>query len=82
VQIDTCYNCGGLFLDNGEFDKIRTHFKKRQKVQPQDIKDKDDIVLSDFYKYEAEIGTKSLSGLNWILNMLDVPLHHRYGRFF
>ena len=28
VQIDTCYQCGGIFLDNGEFEIVRTHFKK------------------------------------------------------
>jgi len=27
VEIDTCYNCGGVFLDNGELQKIREEYK-------------------------------------------------------
>ena len=31
IPIDTCYNCGGIFLDYGEFENVRTHFIKRHK---------------------------------------------------
>ncbi len=50
IQIDTCYKCGGIFLDNGEFEKIRTHFKKRQKIQPVNVGDTSEIDLRKFYK--------------------------------
>lgn len=50
VQIDTCYKCGGIFLDNGEFEQIRTHFKKRQKVKPVNINNTSEINLRDFYR--------------------------------
>lgn len=35
VEIDTCYSCGGIFLDNGELELIRESMKKTsyQKVQ-------------------------------------------------
>ena len=29
VQIDSCYKCGGIFLDNGEFEQIKKKKKKR-----------------------------------------------------
>ena len=54
VQIDSCYNCGGLFLDNGEFEQIRTNFKKRQKVQQIDYNKKSDIDLREFYRDAEE----------------------------
>ena len=28
IQIDTCYTCGGVFLDNGELDSIRQGVRK------------------------------------------------------
>ncbi len=31
VQIDTCNNCGGIFLDNNEFDRIREQIKAQKK---------------------------------------------------
>ena len=35
VEIDTCYSCGGIFLDNGELELIRESMKKTsyQKAQ-------------------------------------------------
>lgn len=81
VQIDTCYKCGGLFLDNGEFDQLRTHFKKRQKVQPMSINDTNKINLEEFCKYEQEDFANSYSGLNFFLSILLTPLQRR-NRFF
>lgn len=60
VQIDTCYKCGGMFLDNGEFDQIRTHFKKRQKVQPVNINNTTDIDLREFYR-DAQLEESEIS---------------------
>lgn len=49
VQIDTCYNCNGVFLDKGELELVRTHFKKR--IKPQTVSSNNgDINLRDFYK--------------------------------
>ncbi len=50
VQIDTCYKCGGIFLDNGEFQRVRTSFKKRKKVQPVVLDPNNDFTIQDFYK--------------------------------
>jgi len=48
IQIDTCYKCGGIFLDNEEFLKVKDKFKKRTKVQP--VKLNSEIDLREFYK--------------------------------
>ena len=48
IQIDTCYNCGGIFLDNGEFQQVRSHFKKREQIQPINMDTKNGISLRDF----------------------------------
>lgn len=50
IQIDTCYKCGGIFLDKDEFERVRTNFKKRQKVRPVEINKNSEINLRDFYK--------------------------------
>ena len=50
VQIDTCYKCNGIFLDKGEFEKVRSNFKKRKKVQPIDLNNDNGINLREFYK--------------------------------
>lgn len=34
VQIDTCYTCGGIFLDNNEFEKIQEHIQKKLNKRP------------------------------------------------
>jgi len=81
VQIDTCYKCGGIFLDNGEFEQIRTHFKKRQKVQPVNVNDVSEINIQDFYKYEQEDFGVNYRKLNFFLSIFLTPLYRRH-RFF
>lgn len=51
VQIDTCYTCGGVFLDNGELDTIRQGVKKTtvNDLKTQNNELKEDTVR-DFYK--------------------------------
>jgi len=50
VQIETCYNCGGLFLDNGVFEIVRSHFKKRPLKPVRHISAaKSQINLQEFY---------------------------------
>lgn len=80
VKIDTCYNCGGLFLDNGEFEQIRTHFKKpAEKVKPVNI-DYEKINMNEFLNYEQQ--NHSYGALNFFLNVLFTPIRHRRNRFF
>ena len=52
IQIDSCYKCGGLFLDNGEFEQIRTKFKKRQPKPVNHITQSTsgEIDVHEFYK--------------------------------
>lgn len=50
IQIDTCYNCGAIFLDNGEFEQVRTKFKKRKKVPQVNLNQNSDIKLEEFYR--------------------------------
>lgn len=53
VEVDTCYICGGLFLDNGEFEKVRSNFKKPKRLEQVQFDNPDsDIVLQEFYKYK------------------------------
>lgn len=50
IQIDTCYNCGGIFLDNGAFELVRSHFKKRPPKPVRHISSsKSQIDLQKFY---------------------------------
>lgn len=49
IQIDTCYKCNSIFLDNGEFELVRSSFKKRKKVKQLDMNN-NDINIRDFYK--------------------------------
>ncbi len=50
IQIDTCNNCGGIFLDNNEFETIKNQInaqKKRTEVHENKYKD---IDLHEFCK--------------------------------
>ena len=67
IQIDTCYKCGGIFLDNGEFEYVRAKFKKPKKVQPVEFKPNSEFNLQEFYRdaqneeYINERGYSTLS---------------------
>ena len=50
IQIDTCYKCGGVFLDNGEFEIVRSKFVKRKKVVPVEYNPNSDIDIEEFYR--------------------------------
>lgn len=50
IEIDTCYKCGAIFLDNGEFELVRTKFKKRPKVTPVEYNPNSDIDIREFFK--------------------------------
>ena len=61
IQIDTCYKCGGIFLDNGEFEYVRAKFK------PVELKPNSEFNLQEFYRdaqneeYINERGYSTLS---------------------
>lgn len=62
IEIDTCYTCGGVFLDKGEFEKVRTNFKKPKRVeQVQFNNPNSDIVLQEFYNYKQDPSLRSVS---------------------
>lgn len=72
VQIDTCYNCNGVFLDNGEFELVRSHFKKRPKVLPVDMNKESEINLREFcgIKDNNSSTDKKISFLDVLLDFL------------
>ena len=75
IEIDTCYKCGGIFLDNGEFELVRSKFKKRQKVKPLDIKNSN-INLEEFYR-EAQADERRMDDYEYIADKL---YRYRYRR--
>ena len=50
IQIDTCYKCGGIFVDNGEFEYVKKKFKKRPKVKPVEYEPESAIKIEEFYR--------------------------------
>ena len=84
IQIDTCYKCGGIFLDNGEFEHVRKKFKKREKIQTVELNQNSDIKLQEFYKdaqdelYRAE----TYDDIAWTLSRRRTPLSLLFRLFF
>ena len=84
IQIDTCYKCGGIFLDNGEFELVRKKFKKREKIQTVELNQNSDIKLQEFYKdaqdelYRAE----TYDDIAWTLSRRRSPLSLLFHLFF
>lgn len=80
VQIDTCYKCGGVFLDNKEFDKIHELIKPKKKrneaSQNQQYKD---IDLHEFCK-DALDEERQFNNFKNAVNLLTKNYYHR--RFF
>ena len=54
IEIDTCYKCGGIFLDYGEFEQVRKNFKKREKVKPVSLSESDSIDIEKFLKEASQ----------------------------
>ncbi len=48
TKIDTCYNCGGIFLDNKEFEQVRFLFKRKEKVKQISFEGKSEIDIRSF----------------------------------
>ena len=85
IEIDTCYKCGGIFLDYGEFERVRTHFKKKEKIQPINLNTNNDIDIEQFLReaQQEEFCSKSGQGLtsNMFRSFLEAlckNVYHRY----
>lgn len=84
IQIDTCYKCVGIFLDNGEFEHVREKFKKHEKIQDVELNQNSDIILQEFYKdaqdelYRAE----THDDIAWTLSRRRTPLSLLFRLFF
>ncbi len=84
IQIDTCYGCGGIFLDYGELDIVRTSLQKQHnsKTQRQTPKTSE-INLSDFYRdasREESATGAAYKALGITLNILGLVLLPRRRR--
>ena len=78
IEIDTCYTCGGVFLDNGEFEKVRANFKKPKRVEQVQFNNPDsDIVLQEFYNYKQDSNLKSISPRQFGRNIRNIGLLFR-----
>lgn len=71
VIIDTCYNCGGVYLDNGELKQIREGFSRTSvtKVKEQNAT-LDSRLLREFYA-EAQREEQDYKLLNSALDVLN-----------
>ena len=87
IEIDTCYKCGGIFLDYGEFEKVRTHFKKKEKIQPINLSARNDIDLEQFLKeaqqeeFCSQTGNSRMNLLAGILDTLCRNIYYRGHRY-
>lgn len=84
VQIDTCYNCGGVFLDNGELDAIRSGIRansvesiKQQNESSAGVLDNN--MVRQLYQ-EAQQENLIRDRNMQMLNMLVGPRFGRFGR--
>lgn len=81
VQIDTCYNCGAVFLDNGELDAIRNgvrttsieSVKKQNNVL-------DDSAVKQFYKEAQKENVQRDALLNTCNVLFGSRGRGRFGR--
>ncbi len=89
IEIDTCYQCGGIFLDYGEIEGVRKKFKKRETVQQINLSASDSIDIEQFLKEankEEANGvfcrsiSRSLSS-RVFLSVIDT-LCHRFYKFY
>ena len=90
IEIDTCYSCGGIFLDNGEYDAIRQGIKTKD---INDVKSQNNInninqnttngISDDFVRElyrEGQAENRRLETMQGIASILNS--RRRYGRRF
>lgn len=81
VVVDTCYSCGGVFLDYGELDQIRDGFAKNpvKKIKEQN-KEVDVNLLREFYADTQKNRASNHEFLNTTLDILSISNSRRaYG---
>lgn len=76
VEIDTCYSCGGVFLDNGELEFIRAGVRHKPVAQVRHEYQNTDV-LREFYK-EAQLEEQKF---NFVYDVLFRPRTYRRGGF-
>ncbi len=81
IQIDTCYNCGGIFLDNQEFEKIKAQIKpKKQRTDTVQNSKKENIDLHEFCKDALE-EDRQIKATAQAVDMLTRTLRRHRGFF-
>lgn len=84
VQIDSCYACGGIFLDYGELNLIRDSLQKYHSSKPQQLAtNSSEINLSDFYRdacREESVSSAAFDALDVTLRILGLTLFPRSRR--
>ncbi len=82
VEIDECYSCGGIFLDFGELEKIRSQFKTEKERQGDFIKilesspevraelEKNNFIDYKQKNYNEMFGEKRVLFINKVLNKI------------
>ena len=70
IQIDTCNNCGGIFLDNMEFQRIRERIQAQKKKPTTNSIQYKDIDLYEFCKDTIDEHQR-LKALSNIVNRLN-----------
>lgn len=81
VQVDTCYNCGGVFLDYGELDSIRSGVKRVtvNQVKQQNLTPNNNDVLREYFR-EAQKEEHNYRKFNYAMDTLFRPRYGRHGR--
>ena len=77
VSIDTCYKCGGIFLDNGEFDTLRTNFPQRLKTKIEPVEYKENFNLEEFIRDDSGLNDCTYRNLNFFLNIINTVVPKR-----
>ena len=77
VQIDECYGCGGIFLDNGELEKIRAEYateEERAADAVNELYKKAGVELGEFKaKHEQAI----LNPYEWQTQYASIPQFYK-----
>jgi len=93
IQVDNCYQCGGIFLDYGELEIIRNSLKKytnRNYTEPQTLSQQfqptqKEFTIEEYYKEAQKSKIKEEADyrfLNMILDILGTNIGYRRHRFW
>lgn len=83
LEVDTCYSCGGIFLDYGELDLIRSSLNQPKKKIPQNSPKP--FSVEEYYTaakgYSFQDTEPNFDALNTILTALDIAIPRRWRWF-